>query len=310
MPSFRTDILRLHRLKLLLATGTAMGLAAWNLGMGSLRPAAEHAWIDLLGEGGTALMIAVWTWLILASRPAGRVTNLLYAGLLLLFASFFQDFSDELITLPEPLHQLHNWLESGLMLLGMGTLTLGIYQLHREQLVIIDQLRRRERYVRDHDRVDRVTRLGDAGYLRLQLELELARANAHPAVLVVDVSGFNRINREHGADEGDRMLGEIGDLLLMNLRQQDLLCRYAGDRFVALLPEASEATVRELANQLDDAVRHFCFRAGRDAHPVRHRICIGAALGRREPASRLLARATAALEVAKRAGDGALQLAA
>jgi len=50
------------------------------------------------------------------------------------------------------------------------------------------------------------------------------------------VVNFSFVNRQYGIVEGDRILREIAHLLLMNIRKTDLVCRYAGDRFVILLP--------------------------------------------------------------------------
>lgn len=306
-------MLYLNRHKLLLAAALGALLLAFDLALCEPKPFAAYKWVDIFGEGGTALIIALWTVLILASRPAGRVTNLLFFGLLSLYAAFFQDFSDEVLRMPEALGPVQDVIESGLMLLGMGVLTVGIYQLHREQLVIIEQLRRRERLFRAHEHVDQITRLGDAEYLRRQLDIELARRVDEappPAILIVDIDGFNRINREHGAADGDRMLRDLGELLLMNLRPQDLLCRYAGDRFVVLLPGADADTIREIAAQLSEAVRHFAFRSGGGRVTVRQSISIGGAVAGDDGCEGLLRRATEALERAKRDQPGGLLLAA
>ena len=67
------------------------------------------------------------------------------------------------------------------------------------------------------------------------------------------------INREYGHREGARVLQAVGHMLLLNLRNDDLLCRYAGDRFAVLMPGVS----RE-----DGAVkaRHLCAMVGQMRH--------------------------------------------
>ncbi|WP_348675682.1 GGDEF domain-containing protein [uncultured Abyssibacter sp.] len=307
------QLLRLHIRKLLLGIAVLVALCAFNIAVGELKPRADWNAVDLLGEGGTTLIIAIWALLILASRPAGRVTTLLYAGLLTMFAGCFQDFTDELVRMPATVAVWHDWLESMLMLAGMVTLTVGIFLLHREQLVIINQLSRRERIFREHDRVDRITQLGDAGYLRKQLQIELAQCNATGrgfAVLLVDIDRFSGFNREHGHGEGNRMLREIGELMLMNLRPADLLCRYAGDRFAVLMPGANEHIAGEIASQLTTIVEHFSFKTTVDGSTVRNTVSIGAAVSQGETSDDLLARATDALEQVKRSRPGRWQLAA
>ena len=76
-----SSLLHLHRLKLaalLLAANLALLL---HLAAGDLKPMAEWVWLDILGEGGSALLALAWLVLILKSRPAGRVSSLLALGL-------------------------------------------------------------------------------------------------------------------------------------------------------------------------------------------------------------------------------------
>ncbi len=75
------SVLRPHRLKLaLLLLAANLGLIL-HLASGELKPVAEWVWLDILGEGGSALLALVWLGLVLKSRPAGRVTNYLILGL-------------------------------------------------------------------------------------------------------------------------------------------------------------------------------------------------------------------------------------
>ncbi|MFP3701806.1 diguanylate cyclase, partial [Burkholderia sp. SIMBA_013] len=66
---------------------------------------------------------------------------------------------------------------------------------------------------------------------------------------------FAAINQAYGHAEGDAVLQALSHLLLLNLRRQDLLCRLAGDRFVVLLPNTGERQAKELALELQQAVR-------------------------------------------------------
>ena len=228
----------LHRLKLaalLLAANAALLL---HLGAGDLKPMSDWVWLDILGEGGSALLCLVWLGLVLKSRPAGRVTNFLALGLGLVFLSWWVDALDEFILLPDSISWDH-WLESAPMPLGLVLLTLGIYHWHREQLAISAQMEKRERLFREHLLFDKLTPLNTADYLRRQLQQSLAEARAEQqplSLVILDLDDFSQINRLHGHAEGDRVLQALTQLLLLNLRHRDLLCRLAGDRFVVLLP--------------------------------------------------------------------------
>ena len=51
-------------------------------------------------------------------------------------------------------------------------------------------------------------------------------------------------------DAGDALLRELGALLMRNLRREDVACRYGGEEFVLVLPEASLADGERRAEEL------------------------------------------------------------
>ncbi len=291
----------LHRLKLaalLLAANAALLL---HLGAGDLKPMSDWVWLDILGEGGSALLCLVWLGLVLKSRPAGRVTNFLAIGLGLVFLSWWVDALDEFILLPDAISWDH-WLESAPMPLGLVLLTLGIYHWHREQLAISAQMEKRERLFREHLLFDKLTPLNTADYLRRQLQQSLAEARAaqQPLSLVIlDLDDFSQINRLHGHAEGDRVLQALTQLLLLNLRHRDLLCRLAGDRFVVLLPNTGAREAQLLAEELRLAVAHLAYKARAHGERLQLQASTAAVMALQDDADGLLQRLNLALAKAK-----------
>lgn len=291
----------LHRLKLaalLLAANAALLL---HLGAGDLKPMGDWVWLDILGEGGSALLCLVWLGLVLKSRPAGRVTNFLALGLGLVFLSWWVDALDEFILLPDAISWDH-WLESAPMPLGLLLLTLGIYHWHREQLAISAQMEKRERLFREHLLFDKLTPLNTADYLRRQLQQSLveARTEQQPLSLVIlDLDDFSQINRLHGHAEGDRVLQALTQLLLLNLRHRDLLCRLAGDRFVVLLPNTGAREAQLLAEELRLAVAHLAYKARAHGERLQLQASTAAVMALQDDADGLLQRLNLALAKAK-----------
>lgn len=291
----------LHRLKLaalLLAANAALLL---HLGAGDLKPMSDWVWLDILGEGGSALLCLVWLGLVLKSRPAGRVTNFLALGLGLVFLSWWVDALDEFILLPDAISWDH-WLESAPMPLGLVLLTLGIYHWHREQLAISAQMEKRERLFREHLLFDKLTPLNTADYLRRQLQQSLveARTEQQPLSLVIlDLDDFSQINRLHGHAEGDRVLQALTQLLLLNLRHRDLLCRLAGDRFVVLLPNTGAREAQLLAEELRLAVAHLAYKARAHGERLQLQASTAAVMALQDDADGLLQRLNLALAKAK-----------
>lgn len=291
----------LHRLKLaalLLAANAALLL---HLGAGDLKPMSNWVWLDILGEGGSALLCLVWLGLVLKSRPAGRVTNFLAIGLGLVFLSWWVDALDEFILLPDAISWDH-WLESAPMPLGLVLLTLGIYHWHREQLAISAQMEKRERLFREHLLFDKLTPLNTADYLRRQLQQSLAEARAEQqplSLVILDLDDFSQINRLHGHAEGDRVLQALTQLLLLNLRHRDLLCRLAGDRFVVLLPNTGAREAQLLAEELRLAVAHLAYKARAHGERLQLQASTAAVMALQDDADGLLQRLNLALAKAK-----------
>ncbi len=256
------NLITRHRGTLIIPIVIANVILLANLASGDTKSWQELVWLDIAGEGGAALLALLWIVLILNSRPGGRVTRMLVAGLSGIFLSYWQDVMDEFIRLPDAIVWDH-WLESGAMPVGMILLTLGIYHWHKEQQAISAQLIRRERIFREHRSLDNLTPLSGAHYLREQLKRELSHPDQPLALIMLDLHCFDHSRRLLGPSDSDRLLKELGELLLLNLRQQDLLCRYAGDRFAIVLPMTQQAEADRIACELQQAVRHFAFKTRR-----------------------------------------------
>lgn len=295
-----SSLLHLHRLKLaalLLAANLALLL---HLAAGDLKPMAEWVWLDILGEGGSALLALAWLVLILKSRPAGRVSSLLALGLGCVFFSWWVDALDEFIRLPDSI-TWDSWLESAPMPIGLLLMTVGLYHWHHEQLAISAQLEKRERLFREHRLFDKLTPLGAAEYLRRQLQLSLQHAEqAQPLSLVaVDLDNFSALNQRFGHAEGDAVLQAVSQQLLLNLRCQDLLCRLAGDRFVVLLPNTGETLARQLAGELQQAVAHLAHKTRQHGERLHLSATVAVVMAVDEDPQTLLQRLNLALARAK-----------
>ena len=59
------------------------------------------------------------------------------------------------------------------------------------------------------------------------------------SLLMIDIDHFKQINDTYGHNRGDEALRAISDILLHVLRNVDVLCRWGGEEFVALLPTAA-----------------------------------------------------------------------
>ena len=215
-------------------------------------------WSDAIGEGSVVMLTVVWTIAVLISRPAGKVTSLLVLGLSLFTFSALLDFFDEFTELGI-FGQWISLFESLPAAIGMVIMSLALYGWHKEQVALNGQLRRRELNYRQHQDIDDITLLYRANYFQQRAQ-QLIDEQKEASLIVVDMVKFTKVNRQFGLAEGDRVLREIGQLLLMNIRSTDLACRYAGDRFILLLPSITVMQAEVIAQQIQHSIESVVFK--------------------------------------------------
>lgn len=117
--------------------------------------------------------------------------------------------------------------------------------------------------------IDPLTDLPNARGFYMMLEQKIAecqRMNRESlSVISMDVDGFKTINDQYGHSIGDRLLATISGVLRRELRQMDILTRYAGDEFVAIMPMASQLTAQAVGERMREAVesQKFSVRTGK-----------------------------------------------
>ncbi len=72
----------------------------------------------------------------------------------------------------------------------------------------------------------------------------------HVAVLFIDLDGFKDVNDSFGHAVGDELLIETATRLAAEVRESDVVARFGGDEFVALLNDCSDETAVEIAERL------------------------------------------------------------
>lgn len=71
-----------------------------------------------------------------------------------------------------------------------------------------------------------------------------------PAVLIVDVMGMEAINANFGRPAGDALLCVVARRMERDLREDDTLARFAGDKFAILVPQGAAVLAPRLMNTL------------------------------------------------------------
>ena len=105
---------------------------------------------------------------------------------------------------------------------------------------------------------DALTGLYNRRYMEESLELELRRAmrkKCSLGIMMLDVDHFKNFNDTFGHEAGDSVLKALSNLFRTQLRGGDIPCRYGGEEFTMILPEASLEATRLRAEQLREAAK-------------------------------------------------------
>jgi diguanylate cyclase (GGDEF)-like protein/PAS domain S-box-containing protein len=105
---------------------------------------------------------------------------------------------------------------------------------------------------------DPLTTLFNRRYMEESLAREMRRASRgrHPVgIIMLDLDHFKAFNDAFGHEVGDRLLREVGAVLQRSIRGEDIACRYGGEEFILILPEASLIDAAQRAEQLRESIR-------------------------------------------------------
>ena len=100
---------------------------------------------------------------------------------------------------------------------------------------------------------DALTGLGNRHWMRAMFEREMTRTqhtNRALCLMMVDVDNFKTFNDQYGHIAGDRVLVAVANVLREYLRPTDLVARFGGDEFAALLPDLQLKQARQTAERI------------------------------------------------------------
>jgi diguanylate cyclase (GGDEF)-like protein len=100
---------------------------------------------------------------------------------------------------------------------------------------------------------DPLTNLYNRRYMEASLKREVQRAKRHNTsvgIIILDIDHFKRLNDTYGHEAGDVVLRELGALFQRHIRSEDIACRYGGEEFLLIMPEAPLEIIRHRAEEL------------------------------------------------------------
>jgi diguanylate cyclase (GGDEF)-like protein len=108
--------------------------------------------------------------------------------------------------------------------------------------------------------LDPVTNMFNRRYIMHRLEEEIARCQRHGnplTVIALDLDCFKQVNDEYGHAAGDYVLKIFGEQLRRVTRGSDVVARYGGDEFLAILPDCNLEQIQYVLNRLNGLHAEF-----------------------------------------------------
>lgn len=87
-----------------------------------------------------------------------------------------------------------------------------------------------------------------------------SRVAGNLCLILMDIDGFKLYNDTLGHLEGDELLKDIGKILKSQLRETDIVCRYAGDEFAVILPDITIDGAKIAAEKIRQAIEKTQFK--------------------------------------------------
>jgi two-component system, cell cycle response regulator len=105
---------------------------------------------------------------------------------------------------------------------------------------------------------DPLTGLFNRRYMVETLDRELQRAsreNYPIGIAIFDIDNFKGFNDQYGHVAGDLILAEMGELLRQKTRHSDVACRYGGEEFLVVMPNANPSLTYKRAETIRGLVK-------------------------------------------------------
>ncbi len=100
---------------------------------------------------------------------------------------------------------------------------------------------------------DPLTGLFNRRFMEESLERECALASRKGltvGIIMLDIDHFKHFNDTFGHEAGDALLRQLGALIRHHVRGSDIACRYGGEEFTIIMPDAAIETVQGRAEEL------------------------------------------------------------
>jgi len=156
-----------------------------------------------------------------------------------------------------------------------GPVTLGILQLYSKSKYFFDETtisklksyievarpiissRRAMHQLNKEASTDQLTKLYNRSFLDsyLQNQIEVASLSKQPlSLIMLDIDDFKKVNDTYGHPAGDAVLVVFSQVILRCVRRTDMVTRYGGEEFIAVLPATNTDKAVSIAERIRETI--------------------------------------------------------
>lgn len=148
--------------------------------------------------------------------------------------------------------------------------------------VVKEQISCRKRRIRKKQEslllMDEIAGVYNRDYFFEVLNQEIGRTIRYKhsiSLLLINIDGYNKFNKEQGFRYGNIAINEIGQLILENVREVDIVGRINREEFGVILIDARDEKVLEIAERIKTLVESKKFRGKLEEQDYRFTVNIG-----------------------------------
>lgn len=137
-----------------------------------------------------------------------------------------------------------------------------LFFIHLNRINLYKKLKRTVGELTHISMSDEVTNLYNQRKLAVDLEIEVKTCQekgCHFSLLFIDIDHFKKVNDSFGHVIGSKLLKDLGDVLVDQVRATDTVYRYGGDEFIVLMRRTKTSTVHDVAKRMLGKVKNTDF---------------------------------------------------
>ncbi|HPQ68543.1 MAG TPA: GGDEF domain-containing protein [bacterium] len=152
--------------------------------------------------------------------------------------------------------------------------------------------------------IDPLTEIGNRRYAENRLNSIINESGRYEwpfGLLLIDIDFFKDVNDQRGHDVGDDVLRMVAKTIEMGIRNFDVVARWGGEEFIAIIKQVDKEGLRTVAEKLRMLVEHSAILKGKEKIAVTISIG-GTAAKKKDELHKLIKRADIELYRAKASG--------